>query len=110
MTRAEFRAEVRRLIDLGWTNYAIALRMGDLESNIKNHRARYLKENPSAPTSKEARLKAEAAGRAAMRAAERAGTLVETPSLPTVSVLHSNLELEPADYYAGRQAMREAGL
>jgi hypothetical protein len=32
------------------------------------------------------------------------------PSLPTVSALNSDLELTNADYRAGRQAMREAGL
>lgn len=31
-------------------------------------------------------------------------------SLPPVSLLNSDIQLTPADYYAGRQAMREAGL
>jgi hypothetical protein len=34
----------------------------------------------------------------------------QTPSLPTVSILEKDLGLTNADYYAGREAMREAGL
>lgn len=107
---SEDRDEIRRLIDLGWTNYAIAQAVGRLEVSIKEYRARYLKVNPSAPTSKEAKLKAQAAGRAAIRAAQMAGTLSETPSLPSVSILDRDLDLTDADYRAGLKAMREAGL
>ena len=31
-------------------------------------------------------------------------------SLPRVSMLNSDIQLTPADYYAGHRAMREAGL
>lgn len=34
----------------------------------------------------------------------------QTPSLPTVSILNSSVDLEPADFYAGNSARREAGL
>lgn len=47
---------------------------------------------------------------AAERAARLASEAGQTPSLPTVSILRSDIDLEPADFYAGRQALREAGL
>jgi hypothetical protein len=104
------RAEIRRLIDLGWTNDVIAYSLKCPIRDVGRARARYRTYKPEVLTDSEVRANARIARKRFERAAQRSAALGKEPSLPTVSILDRDLGLTDADYYAGREAMREAGL
>lgn len=107
---ATLRAEIRRLIDLGWTNEEIAYSLKCPFRDVGVARMRYRTYKPEVLSDSEVRARARMARKRLEREAQRSAALGKDPSLPSVSILDRDLELTDADYVAGQKAMREAGL
>jgi hypothetical protein len=107
---ATLRAEIRRLIDLGWTNDVIAYSLKCPIKDVGRARVRYRTYRPEVLTDSEVRANARMARKRFERAAQRSAVTSQEPSLPSVSILHRDLDLTDADYVAGVRARQEAGL